>query len=87
MSKRDKRLRKIRNNPKNVSFDELQTILLSFGFELDRVTGSHHVFFIETDDERKILTVPFRRPVKPVYVKKAVQLIDKYILGENEDDE
>lgn len=83
MTKRDKRLEKIRRNPKNVSFDELQRILLSFGFELDRVTGSHHIFSIEVYNEKKIITVPFRRPVKQVYVKQAIHLIDSYVLGDD----
>ena len=87
MSKRDKRLQKIRDNPKNVSFDDLQTVMLSFGFILDPVTGSHHTFYLEKDDEKKIIPIPFRRPVKPVYVRQAIQLIEQYVLVEDDDDE
>ena len=87
MSRRDKRLEKIRHNPKNVSFEELQTILLSFGFKLDRVAGSHHIFVLEVDDnDKKVLTVPFRRPLKPIYVKQAIHLIDRYVLGDDIDE-
>jgi len=87
MSRRNKRLEKIRRNPKNVSFETLQTVLLSFGFELDRITGSHHIFVLEVDEaDKKVLTVPFRRPLKQVYVKQAIHLIDRYVLGDDNDE-
>ena len=44
MSKRKKRLEKIRQNPKNVSFDDLRQLLENNDFELDHATGSHHIF-------------------------------------------
>jgi len=33
MAKRDKRLEKIRNNPKDVRFEELDQLLRDYGFE------------------------------------------------------
>jgi predicted RNA binding protein YcfA (HicA-like mRNA interferase family) len=44
MTRREKLLKRMRNNPRNVSMRDLQTLLESFGFELVRVKGSHHVF-------------------------------------------
>jgi predicted RNA binding protein YcfA (HicA-like mRNA interferase family) len=44
MSQRDKLLQKIRNHPKSVSFDDLQALLRMYGYELDRVAGSHHIY-------------------------------------------
>lgn len=44
MSRREKLLAKIRNNPRGVSFDELAKLLEWHGFELKRVKGSHHAF-------------------------------------------
>jgi hypothetical protein len=44
MSKRDKRLQKIRQNPKSVTFDELKQVLEDFGFVQVRTSGSHHTF-------------------------------------------
>ncbi len=63
MTKREKRLRKLRQNPNNVSFDELRLGLEAEGFTLDHVTGSHHVF--RTQSGVKVV-IPFARPVKPV---------------------
>jgi predicted RNA binding protein YcfA (HicA-like mRNA interferase family) len=44
VSKRRKRLEKLRQNPKDVSFDDLRKVLEDFGFELVRSCGSHFAF-------------------------------------------
>ena len=44
MTKRDKRLERLRQSPKNVSLDTLKQVLEAYGFWLDRIVGSHHVF-------------------------------------------
>ena len=36
--------------------------------------GSH--FKVSHPSQREILTVPFRRPIKPVYIRKLVRFID-----------
>jgi predicted RNA binding protein YcfA (HicA-like mRNA interferase family) len=87
VSKSKKRLEKLKQNPKNVSFDDLRLVLEDFGFELKGVVGSHHTFSITIDNETQILTVPFRRPVKTIYVKKALQLIELIEAQEDEDND
>jgi predicted RNA binding protein YcfA (HicA-like mRNA interferase family) len=42
MTQRDKLLAKIRSHPKNVRFEDLQTLLEHYGYQLVRVSGSHH---------------------------------------------
>lgn len=76
MTKREKRLQKLRQNPKNVSFEDLQTVLEDFGFELIRSSGSHHSFSITISGEPHLLVVPYHRPVKSIYVREALKLID-----------
>jgi predicted RNA binding protein YcfA (HicA-like mRNA interferase family) len=75
MSKRDKLLQRLRNNPKNVTFDELVTLLGQYGILLERVRGSHHVFNTEIGDKTYTLTIPYHRPLKAVYIKNALDLI------------
>ena len=71
-----KLLAKIRQNTKNVSFGDLQTLLEDFGFELKRVRGSHHVFSGWIGSRRVRLVIPYRRPfVKDAYVKEVLELI------------
>jgi predicted RNA binding protein YcfA (HicA-like mRNA interferase family) len=44
MSKKQKLLRQVLNNPKNVSFKDMVSLVEAFGFMLDRINGSHHIF-------------------------------------------
>lgn len=85
MSKCRKRLERIRQNPKNVSLDELRTILEDYGFEYRQTVGSHHTFGYYLGGQSRLLVVPFRRPLKPIYVKRAIKLIDQIIQEQGED--
>ena len=75
MSKRDKQLDAIRNNPKNVRFETIQSILLNHGFaETAPSGGSSHYTFSKGIYR---VTVVKDKPVNSVYIKKAIQIIDK----------
>jgi predicted RNA binding protein YcfA (HicA-like mRNA interferase family) len=87
MSKRKKRLQRIKANPKNVSFDDLRTLLEDYGFVLERSSGSHHSFKVEINGEYILFVLPYRRPVKPNYVKDAVKLIEEIEVQSQLDDE
>jgi virulence-associated protein VapD len=87
VSKSKKRFEKLKQNPKNVSFDDLRLVLEDFGFELKGIVGSHYTFSITIDGETQIFTVPFRRPVKTIYVKKALELIEQIEAQEDEDED
>lgn len=82
MSKKDKLLQKIRNNPTNVKFETIQSLLLYFGFSerVSRGGSSHHTF---TYGEY-IITVPKKKPVKSIYVKKALSILEDLDLIEKE---
>lgn len=77
MSKREKRLQRLRQNPNNVSFEELRQVLEDHGFVLERSSGSHRIFQLRVGDETILFVVPYRKPIKPIYVKDAVGLIDE----------
>lgn len=80
MTKREKRVRKLFQNPKTVSFKELDRVLKDFGFKMRQPgSGSSHFIYIKGNIQ---ISVPFRRPfVKEVYVKRVLELIG----GENEE--
>lgn len=86
MSKRRKRLERIRQNPNNVSLDSLRRVLEDYGFVYRQTVGSHYTFTYILAGETKLFVVPFRRPLKPVYVKRAVRLIDAIIQEQGEDE-
>jgi predicted RNA binding protein YcfA (HicA-like mRNA interferase family) len=41
MSIKEKLFQRLKNNPNNVKFDELRTMLEQQGFALERIAGSH----------------------------------------------
>lgn len=77
MAKRDKLLERMRQNPKDWSIADVES--LCRGFEISckapRGGGSHYGVAHETQEE--ILTVPFDRPIKQVYIRKLVAFIDR----------
>lgn len=78
MTKAEKLLQKIRNNPKQVSFEDLEKLLLSFGYvKRQPRKGSSH--FSYRHDSLAPLTIPFHRPhVKATYVRDALKAIGEY---------
>jgi len=80
MSKFEKDLAKLKQNPKNVRYEELEKILLRLGFT-NRQNGTSHVVFKK---DKFILPIPKNKPfIKPVYIKEAIKFIE-IILDEDE---
>ena len=75
MSKKEKLVQAIVNNPTNVKFEELKKILESIGYTSINRGGSHYVF---TQKGCPSLTIPYKRPVKVVYVKQVIQIIEEH---------
>lgn len=86
MSKRDKRLQRLKQNPKNVAFDELKQVLGDYGFEHVRTAGSHHTFIAQAFGSDWRLTIPFNRPIKQAYVIQALRAIDEIIALRGEEE-
>ena len=89
MGKKKKQLEKYKSNPTNVSFREIASLLEYHGFILTSRTGSH--FVVEHNKYNIFLkgesrTIPLRRPhVLPIYVKRAVEWIERVIEIEEQD--
>lgn len=67
MSKKDKLLELLKNSPNNVTFGDIRKLLELEGFDLDRITGSHHIF----KRNEIVLVIPVHNNrVKSVYVKR-----------------
>ncbi|MDA8228661.1 MAG: type II toxin-antitoxin system HicA family toxin [Desulfitobacterium hafniense] len=77
MTKFDKLYTQIVNNPKDVSFEDLDKILIRYGFNRrqSRKGTSHYTYTHPALTE--IVTVPFARPLKAVFVKEAINVIRK----------
>jgi predicted RNA binding protein YcfA (HicA-like mRNA interferase family) len=71
---REELRRRIAQHPNAVTIRELQGLLEAYGWTLERVRGSHHIFTRGRDR----LTVPYRRPhVLAVYVKRVLTLTEE----------
>jgi predicted RNA binding protein YcfA (HicA-like mRNA interferase family) len=75
--RRQKRRRKIAQSPNNIRFGELRALLEDYGFDLKRTKGSHHSFIGYVGDEKVSVVIPYHRPLKSVYVKRVLKLIDE----------
>ena len=66
--------KRVKQHRKSVKFEELTRLLEAYGWKLDRVKGSHHVYKLGSET----LTVPYKRPtVLPIYVQKVLDLTDQ----------
>ena len=74
MARGDKTLAAMRENPRDWRIDSLESVAAAFGGNIRKSGGSHVVF--EHPDVAEALSVPARRPIKPIYVQRFVQFID-----------
>ena len=76
MSTLKKLVAAMKNNPKDVSFEDIDKIMLHFGFTCrqPRSGSSHYTYSHEVVG---LLTIPKNRPIKAVYVRRVLQLIEE----------
>lgn len=74
MSKAAKLLERMRANPRGWRIESLETIARRRGLQVRKTGGSHFVF-LHPDSEIAV-SVPFNRPLKPVYIAQFLALID-----------
>ena len=81
MTKKEKRLQKMRQNPREVTFDELIHVLEDYGFIVRPGKGSH--YSARAEIKNRVTTLTFAKPhsgqkhIHPVRVKKAIQYVDE----------
>ena len=76
VSKFEKQLEKMRTNPRDWCIEDLKTLAKKFGID-HRQPGTSHVTFRVENGEK--LTVPAHKPIKPIYIKKFLILIDELL--------
>lgn len=75
MTRGEKLLERMRANPRDWRIEDVKTLCAAFALDLDSPPGGSH-YGIKHSSQRNRLTVPFRRPIKPVYVRKLVRYVD-----------
>jgi predicted RNA binding protein YcfA (HicA-like mRNA interferase family) len=74
VSKAGKLLERMRANPRGWRIESLETIARRHGLQVRKTGGSHFVFLHPESDIA--VSVPFNRPIKPVYIVQFLALID-----------
>ena len=74
MANAAKLLGRMRNNPRDWRIEDLKTLADKYSIRHRQQGTSHVVFFHESAG---LLSVPCARPIKPVYIRQFVALIDK----------
>jgi hypothetical protein len=74
MTRTAKTLAQMKANPLDWRIDSLKTVADGVGLMWREPSGSHTVFRHPNGAK---LSVPAKRPIKPVYVKKFVKLVEE----------
>jgi hypothetical protein len=71
-----KRLQGMKNNPRgNWGIEDIEAVCRKHGIRCNPPSGGGSHYKISHPTRREILTIPARRPIKPVYIKKLVKFI------------
>jgi len=74
VSKIEKVITKMRENPTGWRIENLQTIARKYEIDWRHDGGSHCVFITQSG---KTLPVPAKRPIKTIYIKKFLILLEE----------
>jgi len=77
--KTKKLLQKLLSGTKNIRFTEAVALAEAFGFQLDRINGSHHIF-IHKDGPELLNLQNVKGKAKPYQVKQLLQLVEAHNL-------
>lgn len=77
--KTEKILLKLINGSKNIKFDDIVKLLYAYGFTLERINGSHHIF--KKESIKRIINIQnVKGEVKPYQLNQLLNIIEKYDL-------
>ncbi|MCE2412469.1 type II toxin-antitoxin system HicA family toxin [Candidatus Poribacteria bacterium] len=75
--RRDKLLEKMRNNPRDDwRIADVEKLARRYGFSISRPGGGGSHVTLRHDSGSK-LTIPDHRPIRPVYIRRLVKMIDQ----------
>ena len=84
-----KLLLRAQSSPSNVRFRDFQRLIEAFGFSLDRIGGSHHIY-LRKDVAELVNAQEVRGMAKPYQIRQFLKLVERYDLrlrGENDQEE
>jgi predicted RNA binding protein YcfA (HicA-like mRNA interferase family) len=75
MTQMEKLLDRMRKNPRDWRIEDLERLARWLGMKIRKKGGGSHVIF-QHDSSVIEASIPVHRPIKPVYVKKFLQLVE-----------
>lgn len=75
MSQAEKLLQKMRRNPRDWRIGDLVQVAARQGLLVRNDGGSHYIFSAPGVDLH--LSIPSRRPIKPIYIERFLALIER----------
>jgi hypothetical protein len=77
MSRGKKRLEEMRNNPRaDWQISDVEVVCAAYGITLEEPSSGTH-YKVKHERLRDIVTIPARRPIKPVYIRNLVAMVDE----------
>jgi hypothetical protein len=80
MARGEKLLEQMRRNPRDWRIEDVMTLCAAFGLDLDRAPRGSH-YGVSDATQRRHVTIPFRRPIKPIYIRQLVRYVDAVRAG------
>ena len=87
MARRDKRLERMRGNPRDWRIEEVEALCRSFEIDCDPPPGGGTHYTVGHHSQPDKPTVVADRPVKSFYIKRLVSFVDKVQFWRSENDE
>jgi len=79
MTKKRKLIQKLLSGTKNIRFSDAQAAVEAFGFQLARISGSHHIY-IHPDVPELINLQDVKGKAKPYQIKQFFEIVERYNL-------
>jgi predicted RNA binding protein YcfA (HicA-like mRNA interferase family) len=80
MGKKQKILKQILSGSRNISFNDIVTVVEAFGFTLSRVNGSHHIF-IHPNIPELVNLQNAKGKAKLYQIRQFLTIVEKYNLS------
>ena len=77
-------LARMRANPRDWRIQDVETLCRAIGLDFDRPSGGSH-YGISDPTQLAHPTVPFARPIKPIYIRRLVRFVDAVLAAREKD--
>ena len=74
-----KLLKKLLSGSRNIKFSEAISVAEAFGFKLDRINGSHHIY-AHPDVQELVNLQEVKGKAKPYQIRQLLKIIETYNL-------